>query len=153
MSNLKTFPMNYKGQLKIVIQSWYVKALWGLELIMGVKLCTKVINLIYQHILHLGIRRVTQFFNSKWQFQNVNAINGDWQGKVILEVSFKLQIFVIYLKSRSHNINKIYIHWTRKEIMGLYYIFQLYGHHFIIPLKTEIQKYLRPPSLDYSSPS
>ena len=116
-------------------------------------MCTKVINLIYQHILHLGIRRVTQFFNSKRQFQNVNAINGDWQGKVILEVSFKLQIFVIYLKSHSHNINKIYIHWTRKEIMGLYYIFQLYGHHFIIPLKTEIQKYLRPPSLDYSSPS
>ena len=153
MSNLKNFPMNYKGQLKIDIQSWYVKALWGLELIMSVKLCTKVINLIYQHILHLGIRRVTQFFNSKWQFQNVNAINGDWQGKVILEVSFKLQIFVIYLKSHSHNINKIYIHWTRKEIMGLYYIFQLYGHHFIIPLKTEIQKYLRPPSLDYSSPS
>ena len=153
MSNLKTFPMNYKGQLKIVIQSWYVKALWGLELIMGVKLCTKVINIICQHILHLGIKRVTQFFNSKWQFQNVNAINGDWQGKVILEVSFKLQIFVIYLKSHSHNINKIYIHWTRKEIMGLYYIFQLYGHHFIIPLKTEIQKYLRPPSLDYSSPS
>ena len=96
MSNLKNFPMNYKGQLKIDIQSWYVKALWGLELIMSVKLCTKVINLIYQHILHLGIRRVTQFFNSKRQFQNVNAINEEidkekWYLKYPL--SFRILLF------------------------------------------------------------
>lgn len=115
-----------------------------LELIANTQLDTKVADSRGQHILHQGCNE-GQSFKCKCKISNYGCINWDWQRKWYLKYSLSCRSFcVINLPNHSWNVNKIYVQWTRKEILELY--ISVVWQHFITLLRAEPQKDVKPPS-------